>query len=67
LITFSRCTTGTNGACTVQKAKLPRTSVASVTFTVMAATRSGWTYTSASNHDPDGDSTGTAIVVTRPS
>jgi hypothetical protein len=41
--------------------------VASVTFSVTAATRSGWTYTPAANHDPDSDSTGTVIVVARPS
>ena len=60
------CTTGSNGACTVQLAKLSRTTVASVTFSVTSATRSGWTYAPAANHDPDGDSTGTAIVVPRP-
>jgi hypothetical protein len=60
------CTTGTNGACTVQKAKLSRTAVATVTFTVTGASRSGWTYSQAANHDPDGDSTGTVITVPRP-
>jgi hypothetical protein len=40
--------------------------VASVTFTVTGATRSGFTYTPASNHDPDIDSNGTSIVVLRP-
>jgi hypothetical protein len=60
------CTTGTNGACTVQKTKLSRTTVASVTFTVTSGSRSGWTYAAAANHDPDGDSTGTVIVVPRP-
>jgi hypothetical protein len=51
----------------VQKAKLSRTSVASVTFGVTSATKSGWTYAPTANHDPDGDSTGTVIVVPRPS
>jgi VCBS repeat-containing protein len=60
------CTTAANGSCTVQSPKLSRTAVASVTFTVTAATRSGWTYVPALNHDPDADSTGTAIVVLRP-
>ena len=60
------CTTAANGSCTVQSAKLSRTAVASVTFTVTAATRSGWTYVPALNHDPDGDSTGTAIIVLKP-
>ena len=60
------CTTAANGSCTVQSPKLSRTAVASVTFTVTAATRSGSTYVPALNHDPDGDSTGTAIIVLRP-
>jgi subtilisin family serine protease len=60
------CTTTTAGTCTVQKTKLSG-AVASVTFTVTGATRSGYTYTPAANHDPDGDSTnGTTIVVNRP-
>jgi hypothetical protein len=37
-----------------------------VTFTVTSVTRTGSTYTAAANHDPDGDSDGTAIVVFRP-
>lgn len=61
------CTTGSTGACTVQKTKLPRASVASVTFTVTSVTRSGSVYASGSNHDPDGDSTGSSILVLRPS
>jgi subtilisin family serine protease len=60
------CTTNTSGLCSVQKAKLTRAGVASVTFTVTGATRSGFTYTAGSNHDPDGDSDGTTIVVVRP-
>jgi subtilisin family serine protease len=61
------CTTATNGTCTVQSSKLSRTSVASATFTVVSATRSGWTYVSASNHDPDNDgSNGTVITILRP-
>ena len=61
------CTTGSNGACTVQKTKLARASIASVTFTVTSATRSGNVYGPGSNHDPDGDSTGSSILVMRPS
>jgi hypothetical protein len=29
-------------------------------------TKSGWTYQSGGNHDPDGDSNGTRITATRP-
>ncbi len=60
------CTTAANGTCVVQKTKLTRSAVASVTFTVTNVTRSGGTYTPAANHDPDGDSNGTAIVILRP-
>jgi subtilisin family serine protease len=60
------CTTTTAGTCSVQKTKLAGT-VSSVTFTVTGATRSGYTYTPAANHDPDTDSTdGTSIIVNRP-
>ena len=60
------CKTGTTGTCTVQLAKLTRATVASVTFTVTNVTRSGGTYAPSANHDPDGDSTGTSIIVLRP-
>jgi serine protease AprX len=58
------CTTGTGGSCSLQR-DLARTK-ASIVFTVLGLTRSGFTYQSAANHDPDGDSTGTKITVTRP-
>lgn len=60
------CISTSAGACTVQKTKLSRTSIASVTFTVTSLTLAGSTYIQSANHDPDGDSTGTAIVVNRP-
>ena len=59
------CTTNTSGTCTISKTGLGAKTT-SVTFTVTSLTKSGWTYSSASNHDPDGDSTGTVIVVARP-
>jgi subtilisin family serine protease len=59
------CTTNSTGKCTVTSAKLP-TSVASVTFTVTLVAKTGATYLATANHDPDGDSTGTSIVLTRP-
>jgi hypothetical protein len=37
-----------------------------VTFTITNMTRSGFSYAPGSNHDPDGDSTGTTIVVIKP-
>jgi subtilisin len=60
------CTTTSNGTCTVQKTKLTKASVASVTFTVSGVTKSASTYLPAANHDPDSDSNGTSIVVLRP-
>lgn len=60
------CTTTSSGACTVQKNKLSKASIASVTFTVTSVTLAGSTYTPMANHDPDGDSTGTMITVNRP-
>jgi hypothetical protein len=59
------CTTDGTGSCTVQSGRLRRTSNASVTFTVTAVIGSV-TYDPGANHDPDGDSNGTAITVNRP-
>ncbi len=61
----SSCVTNANGQCTVIKTNL-RTTTNTVTFTITNATKAGFTYTSASNHDPDGDSTGTVIVIAKP-
>ena len=58
------CTTGAAGACTLKR-DLKRTQL-SVTFVVLELSKEAYTYLAASNHDPDGDSTGTKIVVTRP-
>ena len=60
------CTTTSMGRCTVQKTKLAKSSVPSVTFTVSGVSLAGSTYVAASNHDPDGDSSGTSVVVLRP-
>ena len=62
------CTTGEgggNGTCIVL---FPSISLGAsqIRFTVSSATRTGFTYESAANHDPDGDSNGTAIIVRRP-
>ena len=50
--------TDANGRATMTTANIRRT-VKSVTFTVTSLTKSGSTYDSAANHDPDGDSNGT--------
>lgn len=59
------CTTNALGLCTVSKTGLGKTTN-SVTFTITNATKSGLTYQSTSNHDPDGESNGTLIVVLKP-
>src|SRR6266508_2254264 len=59
------CTTAASGACTVSKSgllKIPAT----VTFTVVNVTHVMLSYQSADNHDPDGDSNGTSMPVSRP-
>jgi hypothetical protein len=50
--------------CTVSKRY--RKAKASVTFRVTSVTYPGAMYASGANHDPDGDSDGTSIVVARP-
>ncbi len=57
--------TDANGRATMTTANL-RGKVKRVTFTVTSLTKSGSTYSAAANHDPDGDSNGTSIVVPRP-
>jgi hypothetical protein len=59
------CTTNASGVCSITSSKIPN-SRANTTFTVSGATKSGYTYTSGANHDPDGDSTGASIVVSKP-
>jgi len=59
------CTTGTNGQCIVSISNVSNGSH-SVTLTINNVTRATFAYISGSNHDPDGGSTGTRIVVTRP-
>ena len=60
-----KCTTASNGKCTVTSGKLAST-VTSVTFTVTLVTKTGATYVASANHDPDNDSNGTTITVNRP-
>jgi hypothetical protein len=57
------CTTGAAGTCFVTKTRLKN---ASLTFAVTGIARTGRTYQSSANHDPDGDSNGKSITVTRP-
>lgn len=59
------CVTNSSGQCNISKSDISR-GKNSVTFTVNNVTRSGLTYNSDNNHDPDGDSNGTRIVVAKP-
>jgi len=59
------CTTGSRGNCTVTLSAIPRTTL-SVTFSVTNVARSGWVYLPSANHDPEADSDGTSITVSRP-
>ena len=59
------CTTNNSGICTLSKSNLSLTT-ASVTFKVTRLTKTGWIYQPTANQDPEGDSNGTDIIVTRP-
>lgn len=59
------CVTSASGQCQVAKTGLG-SKVTSVKFSVTKVTHSTLTYQSAANHDPDGDSTGTVIVISKP-
>ncbi len=61
----AQCVTASNGACTLTTGSIRRTA-SSVTFKVNNLARTGYTYTASANHDPDGDSNGTTITVSRP-
>jgi len=58
------CTTGTDGQCQIVKGGTLKNNVSAVTFSIEGLLLgSGYTYDAASNHDPDGDSDGTTIIV----
>jgi hypothetical protein len=59
------CTTNASGLCTVTKTGLS-TRTTSITFTITKVTKSPLVYRSTSNHDPDGESNGTTILVSKP-
>ncbi len=56
------CTTNARGLCAVTKTGL-NAKTASISFSVTGASAAGLTYTPSANHDPDGDSNGTSIIV----
>jgi subtilisin family serine protease len=57
------CVTGSNGACGFLGSVWVKKRETSYTVTVQSLALFGASYDSASNHDPDGDSNGTVIVV----
>jgi hypothetical protein len=59
------CVTNSSGVCTVSRNNL-RNVTNSVTFTITNITHATLSYNAADNHDPDGDSNGTVIVVNKP-
>jgi hypothetical protein len=59
------CTTDSTGICSIKRNKI-KNNVSSVTLTVTNATRASYQYQASGNHDPDGDSNGTTITVSRP-
>jgi len=59
------CVTNNSGLCSVTKTNIKGNSN-SVTFTVNDVTHASNTYSAGVNHDPDGDSDGTTVVVLQP-
>ncbi len=56
------CKTSSAGVCTVSKTGIPKATT-SVQFQVTGTALPASAYDPAANHEPDGDSDGTAIVV----
>jgi len=59
-------TTDANGQCAFTLSNLSKQTTPSVTLTITAATHATLSYSAAANHDPDGDSNGTSVVVNKP-
>lgn len=59
------CVTSASGTCTITSPNI-NNNQPSVTFTVTNVSHGSYVYTSGDNHDPDGDSNGTAITVLKP-
>jgi subtilisin len=56
----SSCTTSANGTCTVTSGNMRKKDTSTI-FTVSSVSHASLTYDAADNHDPEGDSSGTAI------
>jgi FtsP/CotA-like multicopper oxidase with cupredoxin domain len=59
------CTTDGSGQCSIIKNNINKNS-SSATFTIDNVTHATLAYNAGANHDPDGDSNGTSIVVLKP-
>jgi len=59
------CTTDANGQCSVTSPQMAA-SKTNATFTITDVQSGALTYLAVNNHDPDGDSNGTAITIQRP-
>ena len=59
------CTTGSSGTCVITSGAV-RKRDSTVTFTISGIAASSVTYAAGDNHDPDGSSTGTTIVIVKP-
>ena len=60
------CVTNASGVCTVSSGQMPsKKGKDPATYTVDSVTHASFTYDQPSNHDPDGDSDGTSIEVSK--
>lgn len=59
------CTTNSSGRCSITLNNIASAS-ATATFTITSLSSSGYLYLASSNHDPDGTSNGTSIVIRKP-
>jgi hypothetical protein len=59
------CTTAANGRCSASRSGIEK-KLASTTFTVTSITHATRVYQGSANHDPDGESNGTSIAVSKP-
>jgi hypothetical protein len=58
------CVTASNGRCAITSTPMKK-SVASARFMVTGIAGTNMSYPGGANHDPDGDSDGTAITINR--
>jgi protocatechuate 3,4-dioxygenase beta subunit len=56
------CITTSSGQCSIEKKNI-KSNVGNVTFVVDSVTLAGYSYAPAANHEDDGDSDGTGIIV----